>query len=121
MLAHIGLYVENVKKSGEFYIPLLNTIGYELVIQNDFCIALGKEGVPFFEIYGGKSPSSPIHIAFTCKSQEAVNLFYRTAIDLGAEDNGAPGYRYPEYFKNYYAGFVTDLNGHNLEGVFFTK
>lgn len=119
MIAHIGLYVKNLKDSGAFYIPALKTIGYELIIQNDLCIALGKGGIPFFEIYTGKPFISPVHIAFECKSKEEVELFYNTLIQLGAIDNGAPGYR--NYFPGYYASFVIDPNGHNLEALFWDK
>ena len=82
-------------------------------------IAFGKEGVPFFEIYADKPPSSPIHIAFECKSKEEVTLFHNAAIDLGATDNGKPGYR--DYFPNYYACYVIDPDGHNLEALFWNK
>lgn len=119
MIAHVGLYVKNVKDSGEFYIPVLKTIGYEIIFQNDLCIAFGKDGTPFFEIYGDKPASSPIHIAFDCKSKEEVSVFHNTAIELGGKDNGKPGYR--DYFPNYYACFVTDSNGHNLEALFWKK
>jgi catechol 2,3-dioxygenase-like lactoylglutathione lyase family enzyme len=119
MIAHIGLYVKNVKDSGAFYVPALKTLGYEIIFQNDLCIALGKEGVPFFEIYADKPSSSPIHIAFECKSKEEVTLFHNAAIDLGATDNGKPGYR--DYFPNYYACYVIDPDGHNLEALFWNK
>jgi predicted lactoylglutathione lyase len=119
MIAHIGLYVKNLKDSATFYIPALKTIGYEVIFQNDFCIALGKNKTPFFEIYTDKPFSSPIHIAFECKSKEDVNIFYNAAIDLGATDNGKPGYR--DYFPNYYACYVIDPNGHNLEALFWNR
>lgn len=119
MLAHIGLYVKSVKESREFYVPVLKTIGYDIIFENEFCVALGKGGVPFFEIYGDKPASSPIHIAFDCKSKEEVSLFHRTAIELGGKDNGQPDYR--KYFPGYYAAFIIDPNGHNLEGLFWDK
>lgn len=117
MIQHIGIYVSSIKESAAFYIPALKSIGYDIIIQNDLCVALGKGGVPFFEIYGGKTPTSPIHIAFECASKEEVALFHQTSLLLGATDNGKPDYRH--YFPGYYAAFVTDLNGHNLEGLFW--
>jgi predicted lactoylglutathione lyase len=119
MISHIGVYVENLKSSSEFYIPLLAAIGWEVIIKNDFCVALGKRNIPFFEIYIGKPASSSIHIAFECTSQEEVSTFYNTAIRLKARDNGKPGYR--DYFPDYYSCFVIDQNGHNLEGLYFGK
>lgn len=53
------------------------------------------------------------------KSNEFVEFFYKEALFLGAEGNGAPGYR--DYCLGYYAAFVLDLNGHNLEAVYLDK
>ncbi|MCL9684308.1 hypothetical protein [Legionella maioricensis] len=119
MISHIGIYVENLKNSSEFYIPLLEAINWEVIIKNDFCVAMGKGNIPFFEIYTGKPASSPIHIAFECASKEEVKTFYNTALQLNASDNGKPGYR--DYFPDYYSSFVIDQNGHNLEGLYFGK
>jgi 23S rRNA-intervening sequence protein len=119
MIAHIGIYVESLKDSSEFYTSLLEAIGWSVLFKNDCCVAFGKGDIPFFEIYTGKAASSPIHIAFECTSQEEVKTFYNTAIQLNARDNGEPGYR--DYFPHYYASYVIDLNGHNLEGLHFGR
>jgi len=116
MIAHIGLYVKNLKDSGAFYIPVLKAINYEIIFQNDLFIAFGKNGTPYFEIYADKPHSSPIHVAFQCHSKEEVSSFHDAAITSGATDNGKPGYR--AYLPNYYACFVIDPNGHNLEALF---
>lgn len=60
--------------------------------------------------------SSSAHVAFTAQSEEAVQKFHETAIALGAKNNGAPGLR--DYEEGYYAAFVIDPDGHNLEAVF---
>ncbi|MCV5919050.1 VOC family protein, partial [Escherichia coli] len=59
------------------------------------------------------------HIAFRVASQQKVREFYDSAISAGARDNGAPGPR-PHYTENYYACFVHDPDGHNIEAVFDT-
>lgn len=117
MLGHIGLYVENLLINDNFYRPLLQTIGYQVIIEVPQCVAYGKDGVPFFEIYTGKPKSSPIHIAFHVESKELVEQFHASAVRLGATDNGKPGYR--RYFSNYYATFIIDPNGHNLEALYW--
>lgn len=120
MLAHIGFYVSDLKKSNEFYEPLLKSIGYEIILQIPNCIAYGKNGVPWFEIYTGKEPTSPFHIAFNAHSQQEVENFYDFALKLGAHDNGKPGFR--DYFPGYYAAFIIDPhNGHNLELLYWKK
>jgi predicted lactoylglutathione lyase len=47
-----------------------------------------------------------------------VDAFYEAALAAGAKDNGAPGYR-TEYWPGYYAAFVHDADGHNVEVVFY--
>ncbi len=61
--------------------------------------------------------SKSTHLAFSAKSEDDVRAFHKTALDHGAKDNGVPGLR-PEYEEGYFAAFVIDPNGHNLEAVF---
>lgn len=117
MIGHLGIYVDDILKSDDFYRPLLEVIGYATIISVPQCRAYGKNGIPFFEIYTGKPKTSPIHVAFMVDSKELVEAFYRTGLSLGAQDNGAPGYRH--YFPNYYASFLIDHHGHNLEALYF--
>lgn len=116
MIGHIGFYVDDLEQSDAFYQPLLKVVGYEIIFTIPNCIAYGIGGVPMLEIYTGKPKSSGIHIAFNVKDKDSVKQFYNVALSLGAKDNGAPGYR--DYFPNYYASFVIDPNGHNLEALF---
>ena len=62
------------------------------------------------------APVQPVHIAFRIETRAQVDEFYRSALSLGASDNGAPGLR-PHYHENYYAAFVRDPDRHNLEVV----
>ena len=57
------------------------------------------------------------HVAFPASSTEAVDRWHTAAVAHGATDNGAPGVR-PEYSGRYYAAFVLDLDGNNVEAVF---
>ena len=56
------------------------------------------------------------HVKIPVKDYEEGRKFYDTAIAAGASDNGAPGVR-SEIHPNYYAAFVHDPNGHNIEAV----
>jgi predicted lactoylglutathione lyase len=56
-------------------------------------------------------------VAFDADSPEEVDAFHARALEAGARDNGAPGLR-PEYSDTYYAAYVLDPNGNNLEAVF---
>ena len=58
----------------------------------------------------------PIHVAFRAETRAQVDAFYKAAMAAGGRDNGAPGLR-PHYHANYYAAFVLDPDGHNIEAV----
>lgn len=60
------------------------------------------------------------HIAFRAANEAHVVAFYETALAAGAKDNGAPGLR-PLYHKRYYAAFVFDPDGYNIEAVFHSS
>lgn len=55
-------------------------------------------------------------MAFRAGSKERVAEFYTAALNAGAEDNGEPDFR-PQYSENYYACFVHDPDGHNIEAM----
>ena len=58
------------------------------------------------------------HVAFEAKNKEQVDSFYKEALRAGGKDNGAPGYRV-DYWPGYYAAFVHDTDGNNVEAVWF--
>jgi predicted lactoylglutathione lyase len=76
----------------------------------------GAEGKPFFWIGAGSKPNGGVHIAFTARTRDEVDAFYRAAIAAGGKDNGAPGPR-PHYHAHYYGAFVFDPDGNNIEAV----
>jgi catechol 2,3-dioxygenase-like lactoylglutathione lyase family enzyme len=122
MLDHTGFPVSDYKRSKAFYEKALAPLGYMLVMevqqdQNDTPAAgFGADGKPDFWIGGEGGLNKPIHIAFAAKERAAVDTFHRAAIAAGGKDNGAPGLR-PHYHPNYYAAFVLDPDGHNIEAV----
>ncbi|WP_419421425.1 VOC family protein (plasmid) [Legionella sp. D16C41] len=63
---------------------------------------------------------TPCHIAFRAKNKDQVKEFYISAIRAGGQCNGEPGLR-PQYTQNYYAAFIIDPSGHNIEAVFDSK
>jgi catechol 2,3-dioxygenase-like lactoylglutathione lyase family enzyme len=71
---------------------------------------------PDFWIGGEGRLNRPLHVALTAKDRASVDAFYHAAIAAGGKDNGSPGPR-PHYHPNYYAAFVFDPDGHNIEAV----
>jgi len=125
MLDHIGLHVSGFERSREFYRQALAPLGVTLVMEvsaeqtgDGDHAGFGLDGKPGFWVgtsYNGH-PAGPVHVALTAPNRAAVDAFHRAALDAGARDNGAPGLR-PHYHDHYYAAFVLDPDGHNIEAV----
>jgi catechol 2,3-dioxygenase-like lactoylglutathione lyase family enzyme len=64
----------------------------------------------------GTEPTERVHVAFAAPDEESVDRFHAAAIAAGYRDNGGPGER-PQYHPGYYAAFVLDPDGHNIEAV----
>ncbi len=122
MIDHIGFGVSNYATAKKFYTEVLKELGYELImeiappIHTGHVGGFGPKGQPAFWISEEPDHIARVHIAFTAPSRDAVDGFYKKAMELGAKDNGAPGLR-PEYSENYYGAFVIDEDGHNVEAV----
>ena len=118
MIDHTGINVSNVEKSNEFYLNALAPLGYQLVGELDATSGaiFGIDREPNFWIGQGEVNTPRIHIAFRAETREMVQAFYKTALEVGGRDNGAPGLR-THYHPNYYAAFVLDPDGHNIEAV----
>jgi catechol 2,3-dioxygenase-like lactoylglutathione lyase family enzyme len=113
---HIGFAVSNFKKSKDFYTSTLSPLGLTIVGEGDTWAMMGKTKCDlWFGEIEGENPK-PIHLAFVAENHEQVDVFYAKAMEAGATDNGKPGLT-PEYGESYYAAFVIDINGHNLEAV----
>ena len=119
MLDHAGFPVSDYARSKAFYLQALGPLGYALIMevqQDENDAPAAGFGKPDLWIGGEGGLQRPIHIAITAPSRAAVDAFYRAAIAAGGKDNGAPGLR-PHYHPNYYAAFVLDPDGHNIEAV----
>jgi catechol 2,3-dioxygenase-like lactoylglutathione lyase family enzyme len=131
MIDHMGLGVSDLARATEFYLKALAPLGYGIVMEvsaaetgHGATVGFGppgkpqdfQGGKPSFWIGEGMRPASPIHVAFLAPSRASVDAFYRAAIAAGGKDNGKPGLR-PHYHANYYAAFVFDLDGNNIEAV----
>ncbi len=122
MIDHIGIPVSDYARSKTFYERAFAPLGYVLVMevqQNEHdakACGLGIGGKPDFWIGGEGGLNRPVHIALTAKERATVDAFYRAALAAGATDNGPPGLR-PHYHPDYYAAFVLDPDGHNIEAV----
>jgi catechol 2,3-dioxygenase-like lactoylglutathione lyase family enzyme len=123
MIDHTGITVSDFPKSKSFYASALAPLGYAMVMElsaaetgHTDTAGFGEPPKPDFWISAGRPNQPPIHIALRAPSRAAVDAFYAAAMAAGGRDNGAPGVR-PHYHPNYYAAFVLDPDGHNVEAV----
>ncbi|OON61956.1 glyoxalase [Massilia sp. KIM] len=117
LIDHIQLVVRDLDASRRFYTAVFEVLE----------VPLGGSGETYFwadELFIS-SPGSEAalgeltgrhHLAFQARDQAMVDAFYRAALAHGGRDNGAPGER--AYHPGYYAAFVLDPDGNNIEAVF---
>ena len=111
LLDHVHLRVSDVEASKRFYAAALTPLG----------LGLTGEGEDWFSadelfISDDGTPTAGLHIAFQAADRDAVDRFYEAALAAGGRDNGGPGER--SYHPGYYAAFVLDPDGTNVEAVF---
>src|SRR3989344_1739836 len=119
MIAHTSVLVRDYKKAKKFYTEALAPLGYKLSMDYPKYKAAGfKEGGHTSFWIAQPKRFVPMHLAFLAKSKRAVNAFYKAALKAGGKDNGAPGFRI-DYSPDYYAAFVLDKDGNNIEACYF--
>jgi hypothetical protein len=98
-------------------------LDYQLVMEvtqqendGDPAAGFGADGKPDFWIGGEGGLNKPLHVAIHATSRAAAEAFYAAAMAAGGRDNGAPGIR-AHYHPNYYAAFLLDPDGPNVEAV----
>jgi catechol 2,3-dioxygenase-like lactoylglutathione lyase family enzyme len=116
MIDHVTAKVRDFEQGKHFYTNALAPLGYSLQMEFPGAAGFGTgEGAPDFWI-GTNEERGATHIAFSAKDRASVDAFYEAATAAGGKDNGAPGIR-PHYHENYYAAFVHDADGNNIEAV----
>lgn len=123
ILDHLGVTVADVARSRAFYERALAPLGIAVVMEvtaaetgGPAFAGFGRAGKPAFWIGVGGPPGGRVHVAFVAADRAAVDAFHAAALAAGGRDNGPPGLR-PHYHPGYYAAFVLDPDGHNIEAV----
>jgi catechol 2,3-dioxygenase-like lactoylglutathione lyase family enzyme len=108
---HVHLVVHDLDASKRFYSAVLKSLGR----------AVTGEGTGYFfsdELYvsDGEPTTGRVHLAFQAADRATVDRFHRAGLFAGGRDNGPPGER--NYHPGYYAAFLLDPDGNNIEAVF---
>jgi len=114
---HVLFVVSDLEASRRFYRAALAPLGIEELHTQVDGSHFGREGLDDFAIFAGDPPTTAAHVAFDASSREEVDAFHEAALANGGRDRGAPGV-WVQYSERYYAAFVFDPDGNNVEAVF---
>lgn len=118
MVDHIGLKVKDLGASVRFYTAALESLGHVLGPSEKAYAGIGPKDAPGLWLYAAKDAKGPgVHVALRARDQAAVDGFHKEGLKAGGRDNGGPGIR-ADYSPNYYAAFLLDPDGNNVEAVF---
>jgi catechol 2,3-dioxygenase-like lactoylglutathione lyase family enzyme len=117
-LDHVVVHVRDLDVSRAFYEAALAPFGARVVDYGEIGLGIGPEGSEDLGLRAGE-PQAPVHIAFAAADPATVDAFHAAAVKAGGTDNGAPGRR-PQYHERYYAAYVLDPDGNNVEAVCHT-
>lgn len=115
MYDHIGLSVKDIDASVRFYAAALAPLGYVLCSRDAASTGFGPKGAPALWLAAGAGKGA-VHVAFAAPDRDAVARFHAAGLAASGRDNGAPGPR-PDYGERYYAAFLLDPDGNNVEAV----
>jgi catechol 2,3-dioxygenase-like lactoylglutathione lyase family enzyme len=114
---HVVLSVRDLSLSRAFYQQALTPFDVRVVQSSQGPLGFATDGRGDFWIKEGAPVAGRVHIAFAARDRATVDAFHRLALQAGGTDNGPPGLR-PHYGAGYYAAFVLDPDGNNVEAVF---
>jgi len=116
MFDHVVFGVRDYAASKAFYLAAFAAIGMKVVAENALGLEMSADGQSSLCIFQTDEKPARLHLALRATSRRQVDEFHRAALAAGGKDNGGPGLR-PKYSANYYAAFVIDPDGHNVELV----
>jgi catechol 2,3-dioxygenase-like lactoylglutathione lyase family enzyme len=115
MIDHLTLKVRSFEQAKAFYAAALEPLGYEVLMEFEGSAGLGA-GKPDVWLAEDPANARPTHLAIAATDRKAVDAFHAAALAAGGKDNGKPGVR-AQYDPDYYAAYVLDPEGNNLEAV----
>ena len=112
LIDHVQIVVSDLVASKRFYRAVLQSLGRDLSGEGDGYFFADEI---FVSEVDDTSSVTHVHLAFQAADRDAVQRFHTAAVAAGGRNNGAPGERH--YHPGYYAAFVLDPDGNNIEAV----
>ncbi len=118
MIDHLSIQCADVEASASFYDAVLAALGGRRVMDFGQVVGFGHEGKPEFWIGPCETGEGfrECHLAFVASTRDEVGDFFDAAVRFGATVLHAPRL-WPEYHPSYFAAFVRDPDGNNVEAV----
>jgi catechol 2,3-dioxygenase-like lactoylglutathione lyase family enzyme len=113
---HVTIRAKSIDRAKRFYCEALAPLGYKVLYESKDSIGLGDGKESHLWLVEDSPSTSTMHLAFSSPDRKKVDAFHAAALAAGGRDNGKPGPR-PDYGANYYAAFVHDPDGNNIEAV----
>jgi catechol 2,3-dioxygenase-like lactoylglutathione lyase family enzyme len=117
VIDHLWLRINDLEAASRFYETVCPTVAHT-VDRHDGRIQIRGSGATLSIVPG--TPTQNLHLAFKAPDRETVDAFHCSGINAGYASNGAPGER-PEYHRGYYAAYLLDPDGNNVEAVFHDR
>lgn len=118
MFDHMGLKVKDIAASVAFYKAVLAPLGAGLCSEDESGAGFGPNGAAALWLYPHRGAKGPgVHLAFAAPDRKSVEKFHAAGVKAGGRDNGPAGLR-ADYSPTYFAAFLTDPDGNNVEAVF---
>jgi len=119
-LDHLTVPVKDLRAARSFYQAALKPLGMRINLDFSSAFGMGSKEENIFWLSQDKKATGRGHYALRVDNPEEVDAFWDAAVRAGGKDNGAPGPR-PDYGPNYYAAYVKDREGNNIEVVSYSK
>jgi catechol 2,3-dioxygenase-like lactoylglutathione lyase family enzyme len=116
MIDHVGVRVQDFSRLVAFYREALAPIGYSVLMEFPDVAGLGTKGKPDLWIMKTDKTPHPTHVAISAAERAHIDAFHAAGLTAGGTDNGPAGLR-PDYHPHYYAAFILDPEGNNIEVV----
>lgn len=115
LIDHVHLRARDLETTRRFYRAVMGVLG--MPVQNESADHISFDELWIDALKGEQGSATHVHLAFQAADRDAVEKFHAAGLKAGGRDHGAPGER-PHYHPGYYAAFLIDPDGNNVEAVY---